>query len=270
MLRTFSWMLIPAMVLGLAPAALADVVITKSGERVYGTVLTETPVGVSILEPSGLMRGFHVDEVQEVRRDPATRTAAGVAEVLERDRVAYEAEWARLQAVQSQRESFFHLGHQLTAGVLGVTAGSLMVGGGAKYRLLVGPYLAAYTGVGYGMGLGRLKKGNFDEDGNLVDTTNVTATALEVPFGLELRFAGLYVGGGAAYLMANNVPTKDEFVVANHAAVVPQVVLGYQYQFKQGPLAVGPVVGLDLRYTPAARNLANGYYGGGIFGGWTF
>lgn len=269
MLRTFSWLLVPAMVLAYAPGARADIVTTKSGERVFGTILTETPVGVSILEPGGLMRGFHVDEVASVVHDPATRTTAGIAAYLERERIVNQAEWDRLQALQDKRDALFHLGHQVSGGVYAMTAGSLMVGGGAKYRLLIGPYLAAYTGVGYAMGLTRLIKETTDEEGN-VSEDRVTASALEVPFGLELRFAGLYLGGGAAYLMANNVVTKTYGVLANNASVVPQVALGYHYQFKQGPLAVGPLMGIDLRYTPASKNLPNGYYGGGLVGGFTF
>lgn len=270
MLRSFSWLLVPGMLLALAPAALADVVYTKGGERVFGTILTETPVGVSILEPNGLMRGFHVDEVAEVRRDPATRTAAGVAALLERERKTAEAEWRGLEAQQAKREGLFHLGHQLTAGVYGMSVGTLVPGVGAKYRLLVGKHLAAYVGAGYGMGLGRLTKSTFDADGLEVSKVSVSASVIDVPFGAELRWGGLYVGGGAAYLMANNVPTTTYGVVQNVASVVPQVVLGYGHQFSRGPLAVGPVVGIDLRYTPPSKNLGAGYYGGGLFGGVTF
>lgn len=270
MLRTFSWLLVPGMLLAFAPGALADVVKTKSGERVFGTILTETPVGVSILEPSGLTRGFYVDEVAEVRRDPATRTAAGIQEMQERERQAAEAEWARLKKLQDKREAPFHLGHQLTLGVSGESANGFLPAGGAKYRVLVGKYLAAYVGAGYGMGLGRLRKSTFDDEGTEVASTSVSVSAVEVPFGVELRYQGLYVGGGAAYLMANNVPTKEAGVLVNVTTVVPQVVLGYGYQFKQGPLEVGPVVGVDLKYTPASKNLPTGFYGGGFYWGWTF
>lgn len=270
MLRTFSWLVAPVMLLAFAPGALADVVITKSGERVYGTVLTETPVGISILEPNGLTRGFYVDEVAEVRRDPATRTAAGIQEVKERERQAAQAEWDRLQVLQTKREAPLHLGHQVTGAVSGESANGFLLGVGAKYRLLVGKYLAAYVGADYAMGLGQLKKVTFDDEGNEASSVKVTETALSVPFGVELRYGGMFLGGGAAYLMASNVPSKDYGVVVNINSVVPQVVLGYGYQFKQGPLEVGPVVGIDLKYTPASKNLPTGYYGGGFFGGWTF
>lgn len=286
MLRTFSWLLVPVMLLSLAPAASADVVITKSGERVYGTILTETPVGVSILEPNGLMRGFHVDEVGVVRRDPATRTAAGVAIIKEQERQAAEAEWKRLEAEQAKREEPFHLGHQITGLIGGESASTFLLPVGAKYRLLVGKYLAAYVGGNYGMGLGRLTQATFDEDGTITATKSVSASAIDVPFGVEFRYQGLYVGGGATYLMASNVPVlvpkaTGDAPVAPQAggygiikdsvqAILPQFVVGYAYQFKQGPLEVGPVVGVELRYALPNKDLPTGFYGGGIVGGWTF
>lgn len=271
MLRTFSWLMVPVMLLSLAPSAWADVVITKSGERVYGTVLTETPVGVSILEPNGLTRGFYADEVQEVRRDPATRTPEGIAAEQERDRVRAEAEWHRMEAEQARRDSFFHLGHQLTVGPIGESANTLLVGGELKYRLLIGKYLAAYVGGGYGTSLARIKQSTFDDAGTEVASKSVTPSAVAVPFGVELRVAGLYVGGGATYLMGQNLPTpKEEGVTQSPSSVVPTVVFGYQYQFQQGPIHVGPVLGLDFRYGLPSKALPTGFYGGGIVGGWTF
>ncbi|HEY9857265.1 MAG TPA: hypothetical protein V6D05_16085 [Stenomitos sp.] len=271
MLRSFSWLLAPVMLVSLAPAAWADVVIAKSGERVFGTILTETPVGVSILDLNGLTHGFYIDEVATVRRDPATRTAAGVAAVLEKERLAAEAEYARLSKEQQKREAPLHLGHQLTVGAVPESANTFLVGGGAKYRLLVGKYLGIYVGGNYGTGLGRLTKSTFDPDtGDVVATQSVTASAIDVPFGVEVRYQGLYVGGGATYFMGTNVPTKEVGVVKNVTTVLPQFEFGYAYQFKQGPLEVGPVVGVEARYALPNKDLGTGFYGGLLYGGWTF
>lgn len=246
MLRTFSWLLVPGMLLAFAPGAMADVVTTKGGERVFGTVLTETPVGVSILEPNGLMRGFHVDEVGMVRRDPATRTAAGIALLLERERKE-AAELARLEALEEARRPF--LGHEVKTGVWGTSLGIFAPAGYLHYKLLLGQHAAFYLGSGYGYALAtnngdpildeETGEQAVDSKGKLL-YKQVRTTFLDVPFGLEARFMGAYVGGGASYVLpsglANGAKLKSQ--------VMPHVAFGYAFH----PAKRGLGFGFDARY----------------------
>lgn len=287
--RMLPWLGVPVSLAVFATSALADSVVTKRGDVVEGTILSESQLGVTIVDAAGLPHTFFHDELASIHvdgaSDPNVATGAvrSLAERAARDQDADISAEAARELSERQHRPFF--GHEVTGSLWGTSLGIFVPAAYANYRLLIGDYLAAYVGAGGGMALSPHKVPVLQDDGTQASdangnplTKNVTTSFLDLPFGLQLRLGGAYLGGGASYLMPKGV---GDLGAALKSQVIPNVVAGYEYQFPDvfgytyrrpatpGHFSAAPhglSLGMGVRYGLGATS----FYGGTLYAGWSF